>query len=63
MFTDALRSAEKVVIVPGSGLVVAQADAIVAEIALRLRQQVCLCTKHIYDHCSIYMLRIRYYSY
>ena len=37
---EALRNAEKVVIVPGYGLAVAQAGSVVAEIALGLRKQV-----------------------
>ena len=36
---EALRNAEKVVIVPGNGLAVAQAASAVADIALTLRKQ------------------------
>lgn len=36
---EALRNAEKIVIVPGYGLAVAQAGAVVADIALHLRKQ------------------------
>lgn len=38
--TEALRNAEKVCIVPGYGLAVAQAGSVVADIALYLRKQV-----------------------
>ncbi len=36
---EALRNAEKIVIVPGYGLAVAQAAQVVAEIALKLRKE------------------------
>ena len=36
---EALRNAEKIVIVPGYGLAVAQAAGVVAEIALKLRKE------------------------
>ncbi len=36
---EALRNAEKICIVPGYGLAVAQAAAVVSEIALKLRKE------------------------
>ncbi len=36
---EALRNAEKICIVPGYGLAVAQAASVVAEIALKLRKE------------------------